>query len=345
MSYSISEIIERFCDGTDDLGTGNVYIRNGTLFSYGSHFPLMLRMQHKSWNSRSRLLNADKYSPSTSNHQSYCFDDCDQQIPFSALNHIIIDSYGNPIPYSDMVSGNKYMQRLRIVDASDPRYDLVGYRTSTNGLKSPISVAQYSKLENGIRMEYEQITERRPSSCILQYGKKYYLSSMDFNQFFIVQLPKKVSSVADAFQLLKPKQLALYRDKGYSSIVDTRMYPAEYVRQGEWFILPITEYMKFDADTNAAKKRQYDILTKDFILPRKTNDSNPHTATRGGFITDIELEHKLPFKVPHDTIVISGQLRHPEHNMMHLSTLEDIKFFLCLENTAVNAWSAMGGVD
>jgi len=56
--------------------------------------------------------------------------------------------------------------------------------------------------------------------------------------------------------------------------------------------------------------------------------SNPHAATRG-FIR-------------RNQILVSGQIRHPEHPTLKLSTLKDIKIFQAVKNTSLENFSAQG---
>jgi len=83
MSYSHSEIVSRFVDGKTKGAGANMYIDGNIIYSYGSHFPLMVKSNERF------ILNADKYSVSTSQHQSICFSSADYMIPFSALQNIL----------------------------------------------------------------------------------------------------------------------------------------------------------------------------------------------------------------------------------------------------------------
>ena len=60
-----------------------MFIEDDTLYSYGKHFPLLVRIPQ--WSNDGILMNADKYSVTTSKHQSMCFNIATIQIPFSAL--------------------------------------------------------------------------------------------------------------------------------------------------------------------------------------------------------------------------------------------------------------------
>ncbi len=346
MTLSHERVVSKFTDG-DESGKGaNIYIDGDVMYSYGYHFPLMVRCN------AGYVLNADKYSVSTSQHQNLCFSSADWIVPFSAIENILPGCYGS----SEWVI-KEALDRIQIIDQAAERWDLLGYSYAKRTEVKPINitVGEYEKLSAENKNLCVANQERRPNATLLtinipaktewnkelqktvitKKGKtQYFLSSMDEGQFFICQLQEPCNTVSEAFEQLKPKEC-----KGMVEHED-------YERQGEWFFVDITEYIHFDNKTKAAKKRQYDILTSNFVLPRTDKDSNPHEAVKGGFITDFCFDKIPPIKDLDAAIcVVSGQVRHPEHKMARLSTLKDIKFFAAFENTAVRSFSASGNVD
>ena len=104
---------------------GHVYYSGDIMYSYGSHFPLLIR---HSWG---YLLNADKYSSTTSSHQSMCRSVATIQIPLSALRTA-------GIPY----------EKFNLIDSSKQREDLIGYyRNVENDKTKTITVAEYEALD------------------------------------------------------------------------------------------------------------------------------------------------------------------------------------------------------
>jgi hypothetical protein len=104
---------------------GHVYYRGDILYSYGSHFPMLIR--HK-WG---YLLNADKYSSTTSQHQGMCRSVATCQIPLSALRQA-------NIPYNN----------FNLIDSSKQREDLLGYyRNVPNDKAKTITVAEHEALD------------------------------------------------------------------------------------------------------------------------------------------------------------------------------------------------------
>ena len=92
MSFNQKEIIDRIMDGKTNGTASNMFIKGDVMYSYGRHFPLLVRTP---WGN---VLNADKYSVTTSQHQSLCSKAATMQIPFSALSEAMRSTDG----YSSM---------------------------------------------------------------------------------------------------------------------------------------------------------------------------------------------------------------------------------------------------
>lgn len=58
------ELIDLYISGAKEAKTGSMFIENYVLYSYGYHFPLAYKMAGVQY------VNADKYSATTSRHQS-----------------------------------------------------------------------------------------------------------------------------------------------------------------------------------------------------------------------------------------------------------------------------------
>ena len=66
------QVAEAFAQGKRE-GTGsNLFIEGNTIYSYGYHFPIAIRIQGA--NGIEYLWNSDKYSVTTSKHQRYVKD-------------------------------------------------------------------------------------------------------------------------------------------------------------------------------------------------------------------------------------------------------------------------------
>ncbi len=300
MAISNSEAVRRFVEkGFTRGGSENVFAEGDTLFSYGRHFPMLVR--HKD----GLILNADKYSVTTSAHQSACAQYARLQLPFSALQAAGIST--------------RDLSSMDIIDIAPERWDVLGYtRYDTDNEKTiRITVAQWNELPSMEKAIYSEYTERRPSATVIKHDNRYLLSSMDGQQYFICQLPKPATTVSEADEMLVPDAV-----KG-----------KEYQRQGEWFFtkaysFPISLTVKHGTlSPTKLFKFIKAAMQKGFILPQPHPDSNDHVATRGDMIDG--------------TLYVTGCIRHPDHRMLKLG--DDI--FNAYENTALVSWSASGNVD
>jgi hypothetical protein len=267
-----------------------MYVVGDVLFSYGEHFPLLVRREF------GVLLNADKYSMTTSHHQAQCMRFASLIIPFSALGGAGIG-----------------VKEFELVDKSKARLDLIDY-FNVKDIRDRISPDEFNRLSTAEQENWLPHVEHRPESAILTVGDKYYLSSMDGENYFLAELPEPTHSVDDAFDMLVPNEV-----KG-----------REYKRQGEWFFIKV-------ADGDEAK-RLYELMDRDFVFPVKGDARNRHIATRGCVLDG--------------RILVSGRILHRrswggrgDHRMLRLSTLANLEIFQAFENRAVNSWSASGNVD
>jgi len=294
-----TELIRRFTQENAAKGrASNMFVDGDVLYSYGHHFPLLVRLE---WG---YLQNADRFSITTSTHQNLTARYADALVPFSALAEAL-DVRRSRWDYDDLLSR---LDELDLVYKEQERLDVLGYRRVGTGER--ISPAEHEQLSEGEQIYFIPIYERRPESLVFRFNERYLLSSMDNNRYFIAELPEPVTTVEEAFEVLKPEKL----DPG-----------KEWVRQGEWF------FQLYDVIPLDAHKSFYKSLTQKYMLPRSSDSANPHIATRGSMIGDV--------------ILVSGQIRHSEHRMLRLSTTKAPRIFVALHNRAIASWSADGRVD
>jgi hypothetical protein len=307
-----SSLVDKFVKGGTKGSASNMFVEGNVLYSYGHHFPMLVRT------SFGYLLNADKYSSTTSSHQSGCMKHATIQIPFSVLRAAgIITNYGSGWGFDE--AG---IQEVQIVKAEKQRWDWTGRWVTGYGKdQKVITNTEYNQLPEAEKETYNKQEERRPESAIIKANGKFFLSSMDGWNYFMVELPSPATEIAEAFEMLKPQEVT----------------GKEYVRQGEWFFVetsaPATLLWQSGED-----KKMYKQMAQKFELPKKLSESNSHIATRG-----CQIEDKL---------YVSGQVRHVtrfggrgEHRMLTLSHADEPKIFLAYENRAVASYSASGRVD
>lgn len=192
MTYSNSAIIDKFKHGATTGKSLNIFIENDTLYSYGRHFPLLVRRDF------GFILNADKYSVTTSQHQSACFGIATIIIPFSAL-------------YAANISYNNF----KLVDKSKSRIDTRTYKDN-KGITHPVE-------------------EHRPQSAVITQDDRYFLSSMDNNGYFICELPHKCDAVNQAFNMLIPYQVKgkNYQRQGEWFVIESPELPITIFKSGK----------------------------------------------------------------------------------------------------------------
>ena len=297
-----SVLIDEFVDEGATFGeASHMYIGGDVLYSYGRHFPLLVR---RDWGF---VLNADKYSSSTSAHQSQCFASATIQLPFSTLREAGID----------------YML-FNLITHESQRWDVIGYQRKVKadfGFDYPvISVAEYEALDD--KYGWYPKEERRPESAVIEQDGRYFLSSMDGQQYFICELPEPAETVEDAFTLLKPKEVTT----------------DDYLRQGEWFFVQANAPMEVLKDGNPIpvgklNKLMYQTMEQKFVLPNRDTGGSSHIATRGIMLNG--------------ETYVSGHIRHSrrEHPMLKLSNADSPLIFKAYENRAIGSWSADGRVD
>lgn len=215
MTMSNSGAVMAFVKGSRGGGSENVWAEGDILYSYGLHFPLLVRCD---WG---MLMNADRYSVTTSQHQGRCFEHATIQVAFSALNRVITRG----------IHGAQEYLKVELVDKERERWDIVGYQ-----LFDPIT-KKHNRISKGEhdaiaisgppekRACLHDIQERRPEAALLRYEDKLMLSSMDGANYFLSVLPDRVETVAEARACLVPEWA-----RGKEGVK----------RQGEWFFVPAT---------------------------------------------------------------------------------------------------------
>jgi hypothetical protein len=281
MGTSQSQLLQKFLDGKTEGNVSNMFIKDAALYSFGSHFPMLVKMPQ--WGKEKTILNADRYSSTTARHQRLCFKSATIQIPFSALfpalkRDLKRDSSNQRGPYP-----LKMLEGLKLINIAEERWDLRGYyRFDSSGKKQFLSILKFESLLD--KSTWLEDQERRPQSCVLSFEKRCLLSSMDRNNYFISELPEMVRTVDEAFLTMLP--------------VD--VLGTGYQRQGEWFFVP-----------TSIKGIPKKYIQKHCLLPnRHPNHKNLHHEAR---------DYVEPFTgIKH--ILVRGGIRHlnRDHRTLYL---------------------------
>jgi len=252
-----SDVVTAFRQGRDRRGH-NVFARNRVLYSYGDHFPLAIERSEESNlkdGSTWYLLNGDKYSVTTSQHQSMTFGEFSEfpRVSFRAIHAGRIDPFACTII-------DWWQDSQRSINHDDPGFDT--FQVPSGATYSETSGKHWGCPE----IEVYSKSWHRVGSAILKQGEKQFICSMDEGSYFVSELPCKVQSMAEGFESLKPDPIKLWESRGIP-----------FIRQGEWFFIP------------AGKELTTRTYSHPFILPNADSRSNQHIATMGKQIGDMML--------------------------------------------------------
>ncbi len=332
-----SEVIYAYFNGDAEPftnGNGSISFRSGVLYSYGEHFPLAFKLSDGRY-----LINGDRYSVTTSAHQSLCHRACP---PGGERFTSSVSALQRALRREGF--GDRDFEKIEVVDAL-PGVDIRNYYINELSAQK-----EYDALEDkqGVTLTYKKHPEteehyldhaHRAETLLLKIGRGFWVCGMDDRSYFISKLPKRARSMTEAFDIMKPDKVKQWE-------VETGCVAA---RQGEWFFIQRLQaqdvidakviYKKMQTSNEMRSYHDYDEdgnwarLTKPvngFILPRESG-SNPHTATRG--------------YIKNRRVFVSGQVRHPEHPTLKLSYAKDPVIFEAVKNTTVADFSADGRVD
>ncbi len=286
------EVYSVWANGSQEYGQnhsrGNVYFKGDTIYSYGSHFPMGVRQ------ASCFVLNADGYSSTTRGHQ--------------ASVRTVANLTGKPnilIPFSSLRSAGIHPHDIRIVDVEPDREVYVGEHAGRDG---------------EVRSVYHHLMGR----SVFRIGRHYYLSGLDetardlWHGFFLAQLPRKVTSVADALESLKPPAVLMAEEVG----IDVK-------RQGEFYFIPAS----IQSLRGAVRRTWHHGSSQDFAtnyLPHaRPGRQERHFATT--------------LRVKDGTLYVKGTVRHnaKEHKMLTLGS----EWHTVYENTEVRSFSGAGRID
>lgn len=332
---SNSDIAERFAKeaGKPDAKllrsqTGTVLVSpfdERNLNSWGPHFTLARIMLDGEGNRSWWLLNGDKYSVSTSRHQTITREAVKSTglpvliLPFSALGRAGIDKESIvPVDIHD----ERHETISHVVDSRDevpegnfgyPRDDgRFEYQTYRHWLGASVFKADYEYYDRE-RREYVN-------------GGGYFLSAFDEQEpqplYFLAELPQgaEPQSVEDALEALKPDE-----------VKDAEAEGLTIIRQGDVFAIPTTK----DTRTLKLSGDYYDTKHLDYVLGVN------HTATD---IIEVYGDQTTTYArgiLRHEP----GQWRQAEHKRQKMG--DGKTWHLLVKNTVPEgrSWSMGGNVD
>lgn len=378
MSTRHYQVVENFAARkTTGLRGSNVFADKNKIYSYGHHFIMAIALDDK----KLFILNGDTYSPTTSGHQSMVRAACKQTdwdniiLPFSAVDAAILSITGSRgRDWERIFSSLKIIEQGEEIDIySCPTCDIEFANSdeaithSEDWRKEGIYTNHYSYrhllASSVFSLIIEWSTYDYSSNSISSHKRiEYFLSGFDETArawnggYFLSRLPKKPSSLAHAYEMLKPqavrdaikKGLNVRRQGDIFAVEDTRMTTRKLNRIATR--LPETEmkpligwnnevlgYEKTDIPVNAEDS----VFLHEGRRPRLYGTS--HVATEAYSIETYSVMNG------NKTLYARGNLYHrpnrwgnePEHRTIKLGK----NWHRIFRNTALGSWSVSGRVD
>lgn len=269
-----------------------------SLYSFGTHFPLAVETEKGEY-----ILNGDVYSSTTSQHQS-------------STRYLAKRAHARfvEIPFSVLDTAEIPVRELEIMALQEAK-------TRIRKVKDPATG------------EVREVEEHLLGASLVRFLRSYYLSSTDRGAhwgfgYFLTELPIKVKSTAQAFNVLKPE----FVKKAEKSKKDVK-------RQGEWFFVPFGNTRKLK---KLFKKKSLGMYGKQVPLSTMMEKGKllPVVSQNGN-----NLHHRVRDCVQgyYGELYVRGTVRHTEneHRMINLREL----WHCAVPNKQVRSWSGKGRVD
>lgn len=335
-----SEIIHAFVTGKGPKRGHNVfrepfYNGNGdTIFSYGTHFPMALRFD----NDKIFVINGDRYSVTTSKHQTWVRGAIESRTLYRdyAVITVPLSIFNRAYHYYDISR-----LHFKVIDVGQDR-EIIKCRTCDLNFDSwgELDKHRWSSWNSpGPKHQTTYFHQLAPSAFSMTNGDDkptYFLSAFDetANQrnhdgYFLVQLPHKPRDIGHAYEMLKPKEVKIAEKNGL-----------KVSRQGDIFAIPTT------LDTRSLKRKG--------IYERGSMEEHSYWGT-----TYKRLDYPRLLSTSHvatetvikkDRVYARGVIRHrpttfgrtmPEHINITLGKM----WHRIVRNTAVASYSTGGRVD
>jgi hypothetical protein len=163
-------------------------------------------------------------------------------------------------------------------------------------------------------------------ASLFQIDDKKFLFDIDrneikykiFNPFLVELQDTTVTTIVDAYESLKPSEVKQAEKQG-----------KKVLRQGEWFLIPLTE--KFSGVTDDGRNTWQKPLNKGFRTGELRAGNN--RPNRVGMISMNE---------KNEIVAVSGKIEHSgrEHKTLNLTG-----WYKPVPNTSVQSWTISGNID
>jgi len=164
MTVSNSDLVYKFYHGATDGKSSRMFIEDDIIYSYGYHFPLLVKTNF------GYVLNSDKYSITTSKHQSLCRYYSTIEMPFSLLEKAsILKGYSRNIQID---FGIAYNNRRKIIIRHEDKYYLCG----TDG--NQYVIYQLPKAVSNVEEAYKALKPQKiKDDNYIRQGRMYFVKA------------------------------------------------------------------------------------------------------------------------------------------------------------------------
>ena len=381
MSMTQRQLIERFIRGGTTGSASEMWIETGkdgariichTRYRFGhGKMPLMVRLNTKAKNKNKIefIINGDGMI--NGEKQGACRWALRDECANRGIDHTADNEFWATIPFSALLKAipEDRLQDIRIVDKKADTYRDVPI-FDENGQP----VMENRQVWEGNEMKWKEVQKTRREhllgGCVFELDGTYFISTTDPSNklwgggFFIAKLPCRATTMEQAFEVMKPKQIRKWRlpeievDRHRTKVIADKHEAYSkgeyYMRQGEFFFVPsklnlrqlkrkfgvlavdrMPETLKEMRESGvpwASQMRGFQVrnqngVYKGLLLNRAyVREGNPHRAR------DVLLTEK-------GRIFARGCVYHPEHTTINLGE----QWHEVLRSPTLGSWSAEGG--
>jgi len=306
--WTNGRIIREFVNGAQKGYACNMFIDGPILYSYGRHFPLALRLGVM------YVINADKYSITTSHHQTMCIHAMRTRVELAA----------SAFPFD--VFHELERGRAVLLDHRE------GEQLSTYwGDRLPTDLRGWTvtKHKDG---DSEYMLAHKAGGALVRHESTYYLCGVDEGSYFVCQLAEgeEPETMEQAFQSLVPQ-----------SVLDAQQVGTIVPRQGEWFFIP-TE--KSTRDLAARKIRRGLCLDSTRQIAKGVPNGERHSTG------NLHVPREIRYRPLTKQLYCRGRVVHRDRHTdkatgEHRSVMLGNTWHEAVRNRAVQSWNSVGGFD
>lgn len=271
--------LAREMDWTNKVNRKNdrIIARDGVLFSYGEHFPLVRTLRSEGGDIRVWLINGDTFSITTSRHQRI-------------VREVLAGSPGVPsliIPYSVLASARVHAYSIHPIEIRPERFEPIDHH-AREVTEIPQMYRPAARWDEDLQQWHWQSRRHRLGEALIhaevdngsrlspQTRWAAFLSAFDYQEreplYFFSELPSNdARTVEDAFTELRPAAVRIADEQGRT-----------VARQGDIFGVPL-----HSARTRALTRDGYErtrwhrVLGTDHVVTEAALGPNGETLGRG----------------------------------------------------------------